>query len=102
MSRMSLIADINRRFFVDQAILLFFHIRTLQHFFFQLVHPYFANTYYKYHKDTLVRALVDYVRSLHSKTAFVALFENVHEGGSFARIWSHLALRVSRSDFLRV
>ena len=47
-----------------------------------------------------MRAYVDYARSLHSKTAFVALFENVREGRPFARIWSHLALGESGDSLL--
>ena len=47
-----------------------------------------------------MRALVDYARSLHSKTTFVALFENVREGRPFARIWSNLALRESGDSLL--
>ena len=47
-----------------------------------------------------MRALVDYARSLHSKTAFVALFENVREGRPFARILSHLALRESGDSII--
>ena len=47
-----------------------------------------------------MRVLVDYAHSLHSKTAFVALFENVREGRPFARIWSHLALRESGDSLL--
>ena len=47
-----------------------------------------------------MRALIDYAHSLHSKTTFVALFENVREGRPFARIWSHLALRESGDSLL--